>query len=76
MGYLDDALALRIGLDGCGAGRYRSAWRDRVTELVEARATTSRCSAPSLGAMTYQAFPAARLRHREVEVQGPRATIS
>jgi hypothetical protein len=76
LGYLDDALALRIALDEVrreAPDRFE-AWRDRIPEMIESAGEALATFRESLDEATYDAF-----RHRvfaieKVEFKGRRAS--
>ena len=76
MGYLDDALALRIALDEVhreAPDRFES-WRDRIPELVESAGDDLATFRESLDEETYQAFRQRVFAIEKVEFKGRRAS--
>ena len=76
MGYLDDALALRIALDEVhreAPDRFES-WRDRIPELVESVGDDLATFRESLDEETYQAFRQRVFAIEKVEFKGRRAS--
>lgn len=76
MGFLDDALALRIGLDEVrreAPDRF-DAWRDRIPELVESAGEDLAVFRESLDDVTYEAFRQRVFAIEKVEYKGRRAS--
>jgi len=76
MGYLDDALALRVALDEVrreAPDRFES-WRDRIPELVESAGDDLATFRESLDEETYQAFRQRVFAIEKVEFKGRRAS--
>lgn len=76
LGYLDDALALRIGLDEVrreAPDRFE-AWRDRIPELVESAGDDLTVFREALEDATYEAFRQRVFAIEKVEYKGRRAS--
>ena len=76
VGYLDDALALRIALDEVhreAPDRFES-WRDRIPELVESAGEDLATFRESLDEETYEAFRQRVFAIEKVEFKGRRAS--
>ena len=76
LGYLDDALALRIALDEVRreAPERFEAWRDRIPEMIESAGDDLAIFREALDEATYEAFRQRVIAIEKVEFKGRRAS--